>query len=359
MGAGGGAATDHGLIIQGVLILLSAVVGCIGYIIQSRLKRSAEARIHQQEAKQARFQQQLKRDDALRARRLEHLYTIREKILSPIIAQNDAATFIWAQWIQHTLQSPPDYSKNAILLQNDDTNPKPSLVSAFACICPKFHAHFMAGEYYGQWTLTSDGVAEQMKADPNGKVAVSYRRMVKMIVEQYYVPVSKLLTEKMNVLDLPSNDEFKQRYPCYASDVVWLRKHMFLEMVAWSTEMADIIKEEWDKGDVSQLHTRYCPFPMMLGMYLANFLTKIKLEISELEDGLVSHNVVDDTKLSSQELQEIEKEFSTPQRSVDDSERKQREQQGNHAKPNSKGRYVVAAVAGAAASAATSFAVSN
>ena len=82
-------------VIQGALILLSAVVGVLGYIIQSRLKRAAEAQLHEQAATQARFEQQLKRDDHLRAARLQHLYRIREEILSPMIALRQGV-FLWA-----------------------------------------------------------------------------------------------------------------------------------------------------------------------------------------------------------------------------------------------------------------------
>ena len=165
-------ASDHGLIIQGTLILLSAIVGCMGYIIQSRLKRAAEARLHEQEARQARFEQQLKRDDALRARRLEHLYRIREEILSPIIARTDAAVFIWAQWMKHTLMAPPDYSVNEIIEAKDDPNLGPSMIAVFGNLCPKFHQKFMAGEYAGQWMLAPNDVAAQMR--PESEIAVSY-----------------------------------------------------------------------------------------------------------------------------------------------------------------------------------------
>ena len=359
----GANASDHGLIIQGTLILLSAVVGVLGYIIQSRLKRAAEARLHERAATQARFEQQLKRDDHLRAARLQHLYRIREEILSPMIALNDSGVFLWAQWIQYMLMAPPDYSRNAILVVKGEPNPSPSLLAAFGHLCPDFHKHFMQGEYYGQWMQVPDDVAAGMIADPTGKLAVSYRRLMRLMINECYLPLSALLKSKMNVLDLPDTDEFKRAYHCYASDLIYLRKHIFLQMVAWTTEMHSIIEEEWDKGELGQLHTRFSPYPMVFGHYLSGFLTRMKVEISQLELGMVAHNVVDDTKVDNkvvvdqfnQQLQKEQRQKRPQQdqdQDPDQASEKESNQEGNEKK---RKRYIVAvgsAAAGAASVAA-------
>ncbi len=364
----GANASDHGLIIQGTLILLSAIVGVLGYIIQSRLKRAAEARLHERASAQARFEQQLKRDDHLRAARLQHLYRIREEILSPMIALNDSGAFLWAQWVQHTLMAPPDYSRNAILVVKDEPNPAPSVLAAFGHVCPNFHVRFMKGDYYGQWMLVPDDVAAGMKANPTGRLAVSYRRTIRLMVSQYYAPLSAILTSKMNVLDLPDSDEFKRTYHCYASDLIWLRKHIFLQMVAWTAEMRDIISEEWDKGEVGQLHTRFSPYPMVFGRYLSGYLTRMKLEISELEMGLVAHNVFDDTKANN--ANEVADQFTKQMQKEQQQRRQQQQQQpqqeqasekesnqngggGGGASGKSKRNKYIAAVGSAAAGAAS------
>ena len=53
-------ASDVGLIVQGVLIFLSAVVGVLGYVIQSRLGRAQKQREEELERKEHGRQLKLK-----------------------------------------------------------------------------------------------------------------------------------------------------------------------------------------------------------------------------------------------------------------------------------------------------------
>ena len=255
-------------IIQGVLIALSAVIAVVGYFVKGRIDRKEKIRVTQLDTKQRLLNQ----------------------LVGPAQAMSYGGlmariNFVACEaWPGEFCRAEADETQTELWFFGAGENG--------AKFREKVHNHTSPNATQ-LWTFVGREKEEEMRKNPSGKLAVAYRRMMRQILRCYYVPLSNLLNEHMNVLPLPNKEDFKRRYPG-ASASIALRKLFFLQVVVWTNEMQSIITEEWDRSDYDRLFPTTAPFPFKLCQYLAQMLTTLKTEIEELTHKAVPANSNDD-----------------------------------------------------------------
>ena len=82
----------------------------------------------------------------------------------------------------------------------------------------------------------------EISSDPNGKLAIEYRKFIRRVVRKNYRPLADLLNMHTNTLPLPDKATFLKDYKG-ASASVSVRKLFFIQLVNWVDEMESIIEE--------------------------------------------------------------------------------------------------------------------
>ena len=253
----------HAQIIQGVLIAVSAVVAVIGYYVQSKLQRQ----------------------EKLRQLQLDHKTKLLAELIGP--AQALAYMGLWARvnFIQHVCYpgvfSPvrPDETASELWFFGAGEDGKK---------CKELVLNISSPNAIQLWTFVGKKKEAEMLADPQGKLAIEYRKFIRRTVKKNYRPLADLLNIHTNTLPLPDKASFLKDYKGAAGSVS-VRKLFFIQLVNWVDEMESIIEEEWDKGDYSKLFPIASPFPYKLCQYLAGMLTIIKDEIMALTENAITN----------------------------------------------------------------------
>lgn len=255
-------------IVQGVLIALSAIIAVAGYFVKARLDRK----------------------EKIREMQLKHKSTMLKDLVGP--AQAMAYGGLMARINFIACQAfPGEFGQ----LKSDETQSELWFFEAgpYGAKCKEMVHNHTSDNATQLWTFVGREKEKQMLKDTTSKLAVSYRRFMRQIINCYYQPLSDLLNQHMNVLPLPDKEEFKLKYPG-ANASVALRKLFFIQVVVWTNEMSSIIQGEWDQGVYDRLFPASAPFPYKLCQYLAQMLTTLKTEIEELTHKAVSSKSNDD-----------------------------------------------------------------
>lgn len=275
----------HAQIIQGVLIAMSAVIAVIGYYVQSNLQRK----------------------EKLRQVELDHKTKILTELVGP--AQSLAYMGLWARvnFIQHVLYpgvfSPirPDETASELWFFGAGEDGKK---------CKELVLNISSPNAIQLWTFVGKEKETEISSDPNGKLAIEYRKFIRRVVRKNYRPLADLLNMHTNTLPLPDKAKFLKDYKG-ASASVSVRKLFFIQLVNWVDEMESIIEEEWDKGDYSKLFPIASPFPYKLCQYLAGMLTVLKDEITALtENAILNKSNDNDNKVHT--MHRVKKKEKTP-----------------------------------------------
>ncbi len=182
-------ASDVGLIVQGVLIFLSAVVGVLGYVIQSRLGRAQKQR-----------EEELERKEHGRQLKLKRVREQIEKFVGPAVQLAEQQSRYSVRFIQNVLS--------------------PGL--GFNDIC-KVHFGFPNGVvdagkfekiYVEAFILSEENEKEIRKDLVNGKLATQYRQYVRMQMKYYALPLVDLLEKHaLSQQEQPTKEKFNKRFP--------------------------------------------------------------------------------------------------------------------------------------------------
>lgn len=285
-------ASDIGLIVQGTLIFLSALVAVAGYVVQSHIR-----------AREQRRQLDLDHKDFLRKQRLELL---RNKLRTFIGPANGLMNALWnAVWKlcfnAKSLASmgpaedgvAPAVNFNTLAGGDDRvykfwTRPREDGGLGFS---------FFPGMLKGQWnaitSFVGPEVEEEMRRAPGAALATYYRRQCRRIVKHFAAPLKDLIVAHGMTLDMrPTLDAFKAKYPVVAP-AAWARNMLYLDLVEWTTLFQDIF-EQWDRENFSEWFPRETPLPGLLVKYISDQCSDLKNLEDEL--GSAQHTVFDESK---------------------------------------------------------------
>ena len=266
-------ASDTALIVQGVLIFSAAVVGVIGYYVQSRL--AAKAR--QREIKDAR---------AEHLRQLE-LQRVREK-LDNFIGPVSHLCHSWGSQLQK-LESffgrkhfPDEHAQHKGIFTE-----KGGWAAAFQ---GKGEFAYRDGMFMAE---AGTAVSKKITEDPSSEAAVLYRKTMKRMVMDYAVPAAELIKKYAGHLqEWTTNDEFKKSYSQYASNGLG-RNLFFIDFQSFAFEFRDLIMD-WENGD----YTTAWPIINLYHLNMWTYPTQMITRIREIENGFgsgkhaVSHSFV-------------------------------------------------------------------
>ena len=177
-------ASDIGLIVQGILIFLSAVIGVVGYYVQGRLKSK--------EKKEEELMRQ-----AMHIRELK-LKKINEKLmlfLAPCsqlcfnLVTHKGYFYDYAEKIY------PEEWKRWKEVKSD-------------------WGSYGKGEYNKSWTFVGEEIEKTMKENPDIEFSKRYRQCMRVLVYEFALPASKLIQQYGQSLSVRGDkDKYKKRFP--------------------------------------------------------------------------------------------------------------------------------------------------
>ncbi len=250
MSAVGAEASDVGLIVQGTLIFLSAVVGVCGYLVQARTRQR----------------------QYIRETQVTYLRHVIDEIIGPAQSLGSCAKKMRAEFYKSVV-----YRDRPSMTYKDHVN------DIFGEGALRLIIDGQINEYR---RFVSAETEAQMTADPNCFVAKQYRRFMRIFVAEYHRPLANLLKMKHCSLPLPSREEFKRRFPGHKSGT--LRKTFWLWQTAWTAEMEDILRQ-WDNGVFELWFPVITPFPTHLTSLNTGIMNDVKNEIERLTKGGLAH----------------------------------------------------------------------
>ena len=265
---GGGNASDIGLIVQGLLIFLASVVGILGFIVKGRIERKAKQR-----------EDDLQYMQHLRRLNLERIRLQISSFVGPAAMHSMA---IWSQFWNSTVAG--NHEKTFDKLSG-------GLVSEyFISINFSFQA-FMKGHINDLRSWVGPACEQRMREDPESLLALTYRSVMKRLVQRSAVPLTGLIENHGQVLSqFITVDEFKERFPCSAQDG-WLRNSFYNSFINWTYEFLEII-DAWSRKDYRLLFPQHAVYPAQLTPYLINQLTALRKKETKL--GTADHKVTSD-----------------------------------------------------------------
>jgi hypothetical protein len=254
-------ASDVGLIVQGTLIFLSALVGIFGFIVKGRI-----------EAKQRVKEKDLQHQQHLRELRLERIHNQLSTFLGP------ASIHAMEMWSAFWSVVPAKLDK----LANGRVN------AYFQDIGFSFQT-FIQAKYCEMESWVGFEVEKEMTEAPSSAIAVLYRKFMKRIVKTCAVPLANLIKQHGGYLSqFPSEEEFKKRFPCSAKDG-WLRNSYYLSFTNWTDEFVQIIDEEWETNDFSNMFPHLSKFPCQITPWILSQVTELREQQVKL--GSANHKV--------------------------------------------------------------------
>jgi hypothetical protein len=266
----GANASDVGLIVQGTLIFLSAVVAIFGFLVKGRLER-----------KQRERENELQYSQHVRRLRVER---IREQMKTFLGPASMLTMELWSSFwgvVPSTLNDLADGRIVAYHRDIDFTFPR-----------------FMTAQINDMQSWVGPDVEQEMSAHPNTTLAKTYRILMRRLVTTCAVPLAELLKQHAGHLSqFSSIDEFKVKYPVSKGDG-WGRNSYYLMFMRWTHEFEDIVRE-WDREEYAHMFPYLSSFPCQITPYLLGQVT----ELRELETkfGSASHK----TQTWEDELEEL------------------------------------------------------
>ena len=282
-------ASDVGLIVQGTLILLSALVAVGGYFIQGRLRK-----------KERRVESEEKHKDYLRKAELDLL---REKLKTFVGPATGLVMSVWnTMWrncfSEAMLKGMGAHERHGAGVPRQNLNslaggdrisrhwngPVEEGHMGFT-----FFPGMMKGTFNGVTSLVGKEVEAEIRADPSSELSRHYFRVCRRMVERYAVPLRALIAAHSQTLDMRlSAAEFKEQFPVLAG-AGWLRNLLYLDFIEWTTSFEEILAA-WDGNDYTLLWPPEGDFPLQLTRSLTDQLTEIREKETAL--GTATHKVL-------------------------------------------------------------------
>ncbi len=270
-------ASDTALIVQGVLIFSAAVVGVIGYYVQSKLAAKARRR-----------ELLLSRQEHLR--QLE-LARIREK-LDTFIGPVSFLQHSFSGQLLGTVQTrmgtffPQEHAQHQALFREKGGWP--------AAFQGRDKFALVDGIYFGE---AGASVSRKVTAAPDSEAAQLYRQVMRRLVFDYAVPLADLIKAYGGHLqEWTTGDEFKKAFPFWKGNPIG-RNLFFLEFQSFAYEFRDLVTTQWDQGNFARAWPYFTEYHYAMWTYPSQMITRIRMK--ENDYGTASHAVTraeDDVK---------------------------------------------------------------
>lgn len=336
-------ASDVGLIVQGTLILLSALVAVGGYFIQGRLRK--KERRHESEEAHKEF---LRRGE---------LDLLREKLKTFVGPATGLAMSVWNTMWRNCFSNEMLASMGAPEAHGAGV-PRVNLNSLAGgdrvckhwtgsveegCMQLTFFPGIMKGEFNGVTSLVGKEVEAEIRANPDSELAQHYFKICRRMVKKHAVPLRALICAHSQTLDMrPSVANFKEKFPVLAG-AGFLRNLLYLDFIEWTTSFEEII-DAWDHDrDYTVLWPVEVDYPLQITRFFTNQLTEIREKETAL--GAAKHQVLA-SSTEENRIKEMEKKTNTQGVSSVNEEGSTPSSGTKHGK-----KYVVASAAAAAGSA--------
>ena len=339
-------ASDAGLIVQGSLILLSAVVALLGYSVQANLKK-----------KERRAEIEENHRDYLRKAELDLLRTKLRTFVGPA---TQLALCAWnCMWrncfVANSIgdmgareasgAGAPLVNLNSLAggdrVHNYWNNPPEKGGMGFS-----FFPGMMKGTFNGVLSFVGPDVEKEISAAPESPLARHYFKFCRRVVKRYCAPLRDMLLQHCQTLDIRhSAAEFKDEFPVLKS-AGWLRNLLYIDLIEWVNCFEEIFVE-WDAGNYDVVYPPEVAYPLQLTRLMTNQLTEIREKETEL--GTAQHKVLAGAS-EEDRIKKMETSSGTTGKSTDAPAKE----------APAKGKYVAAGgVAGAVGAAVLSTVVSE
>ena len=262
VGAGSNA-SDVGLIVQGTLIFLSAVVAVLGYVVQGKLKAGEVRREHEEQ-----------RDQQLRKAKLQRVRKQIQEFVGP------AFSYMMSAQMQIVMSiSPPE----SVTKLTGET-PRVSIYKLSNGALEKYYAEnpevawsfkkYIKMEINELYTLVGDDYEGVLRTNPDSKAAKHYRGLLRRVATNCWFPLHDLIMQQSQALSkFPEPDEFKKKFHFVKSPL--LRNHMYLGILNFTQEMKQVL-EEWDNGDYTRMFPESNPLPLQLFRYFISQISELR-----------------------------------------------------------------------------------
>ena len=321
-------ASDVGLIVQGTLIFLSAIVAVLGYIIQSRLS----SRAHSNNLK-------LAREERHKDAKLLELQNVLNTIVGPVQAYIQTGNNMLMQF----------GARSSKLIEGQDGKPMhgfayfPRLLGSI-----QDWKDMMAGKRNGIATWLLPELVQMIQTAPNGQLAKDYRRTMESALVECFIPAADIIKKHLNQFPFPSRTTFKKKFPAYAKSAQ-LRKKMLMEFCDWTNNTRMILEREWKEGDYSRIHPSIL-YPWSILPYAILFLDELKDQISSMTDKMFNFEL---TSIEEEAKEMLENLKQHRNKASNENENTEQNLERNERKTSSK-YLATGTVAGAAVVGVTS-----
>jgi hypothetical protein len=255
---------SYSQIIQGILIVTSALVAVAGYVVQSRLKDK----------------------EIKRKLKLERVRTQLADFVGPCSVLSNAywlhfwRVFAGREKYQQFMGSKSDprcfgATTNGVplLSLNEMTNGR---IQRWYDAIGFNITSLVDGSFNALESWVGPEVEQEIRSDPTSDLATFYFTNVRFLFKNYVKPQAKLFTKYGgHLVLLGESKEFKQKYPS-AKGSGWLRNLFILQFINWSNEFEDVVFPLWDKNNFTYLFPPVNPYPIQLGMYLTRMITDLR-----------------------------------------------------------------------------------
>ena len=322
MSTSSAAASDVGLIVQGTLIFLSAVVGVFGYLIQAKMARKAEKR-RREEDKAA------KANDML----LHHIDEKLKLFIGPASALALASARAMFQFRGSAKEYYPEESAACEKAREE-------------------RGETMSNYWKATWsnvnTFVGTTIETDMSNNPHSPHAKLYRCSFRANVKFTWGPLRDLLSQYSgHLMDWQTPEEFKKRWPCGEQGI--LRNTFFTRMITFANEAQCLVEEYWDKDDYTRMFPPV-PFPAQISMYLLTMAGRVRQKMTD--NGIGEHKSMSDEEEKKRLLKDATKLGVKVQENGSSSETSSKKETKKKMASGGKSKYVAAGAAAGAVGAA-------
>ena len=199
-----------------------------------------------------------------------------------------------------------------------------------------FFPGMMKGTWNGVNSFVGIEVENEIRAEPDSKLARFYFQFCRRVVKRYCAPLRDMFMQYCQTLDVrQSVDEFKKHYPVLKG-AGWMRNLLYIDFIEWVNCFEEIFLA-WDAGNYDVLFPQEVCYPLQITSLMTYQLTALREKETELGTGqhkVLSNNAEEDR------IKKMVTTSKSPESKVDANDRK------NRASPNasnSKTKYVAAA----------------
>lgn len=263
-------ASDIGLVVQGVLIFLSAVIGVVGFFVQGRLK-----------AKEERRRVEAERQEHMHQLKLKKVRQRIEKLVGPA-CQLCLSTHTHIMYLQDAIKK---------LLPDEMERFMAKRTAEYGST-----SDFYKGKWSKMYTIVGEEIEDLIRSDPNSKVAQMYLVNVRGMIEDLTIPLAALLVEHNQALQIwADREDFRKRFPCAANN--GMARNLFpVQLIRFAAEFKQILKQ-WDQGNYAFLWAQAQPFPGQITRLFVGMMTELREQENAL--GLDSHKISEDLPVES------------------------------------------------------------